>query len=99
LLFPRAEADIATTCLAYLSFDLFRKDYHMDYQECKSLVEMNPLLEYAVLHWGHHVRDEVEKVMEKVLEFLAKEHNVACASQLLLSHHVEYCEYSNKLNR
>ena len=50
--FPDAEANIAKTCLTYLSFDRFRKGRGS--QEVGPLEGDNPLLRYAGSHWDHH---------------------------------------------
>jgi hypothetical protein len=51
----------------------------------ESLLHTNPVLDYATSNWGHHARGEAEETsMVLILQFLRKEPNVACASQVLL---------------
>ena len=76
-LFPNADASIAATCIAYLSFDVFAKGYH-DF-----CLKKNPLLKYAASYWGNHGSQNLETGMETIQEFLEKKPNVDCACQAL----------------
>jgi hypothetical protein len=50
--FPTAQIEIATTCLTYLSFDVFAEDYHGSVQETENQVQEYPLFRYAARFWG-----------------------------------------------
>lgn len=79
-LFPHAQADIATTCLTYLSLDAFGMGSDLEL----SLGE-NSLFHYAASYWGRHAQGETEEcIAEVVLAFLKKTTNVARASQVLM---------------
>jgi hypothetical protein len=45
--FPDAEARITTTCIQYLSFDVFKRGYCRDDWELGLFLAANPLLDYA----------------------------------------------------
>src|SRR3984957_16973543 len=80
--FPNAQAGIATTCLTYLSFDVFgmgRDDY-------KSLRTENPFLYYAARHWGYHARGQEESVKSLALDVFQDSFKVACAADVSMGH-------------
>jgi len=82
--FPTAQIEIATTCLTYLSFDVFAEDYHGSVQETENQVQEYPLFRYAARFWGNHVRGEPERILkELVLKFLEQESNLSSSIQLL----------------
>ncbi|KAI9768507.1 MAG: hypothetical protein M1839_004029 [Geoglossum umbratile] len=59
---PRAQLDIASTCLTYLSFSTFRCGVCPTNEDFESRLKQNAFLDYAARHWGHHtltVQDEV----------------------------------------
>ncbi|KAJ6438994.1 hypothetical protein O9K51_08397 [Purpureocillium lavendulum] len=79
--FPQADRDIATTCLTYLSFVIFRNgscstDDHLD-----TRLANHPLYSYAAHWWAYHARKEA--VPSKfVLGFLQNNSLVQAASQV-----------------
>ncbi|KPM36223.1 hypothetical protein AK830_g10354 [Neonectria ditissima] len=53
---PHAHADIAHTCLAYLSFDVFETGFIDSDEDWNDRLQFNPLYTYAAYEWGHHAR-------------------------------------------
>jgi ankyrin repeat protein len=82
--FPNVEAVIATTCLTYLSFNVFARGHCYWVDEFLSLLNDHPFLDYAARHWGYHARRHQESIKDLVLDFLQDDSKVACASQVLL---------------
>src|ERR1700722_18970983 len=77
--FPNAQAGIATTCLTYLSFDVFGAGRCNDYN---SLLIDNPFLDYAARHWGDHAYEQEESVKFLSLYFLQYSSKAACAGDV-----------------
>jgi len=48
---------IATSCLTYLSYDVFADGSLSDYLDLESRLEQNPFFEYAAQNWGYHIQD------------------------------------------
>jgi Cdc6-like AAA superfamily ATPase len=93
--FPDAHTNIATTCLVYLSFDVFADG------PCRSDCEMEirmrkyPFLEYAAQYWGDHTRGDREETMkELILKFLDHNLKLMCANQVMHLSGYRYSEYS-----
>src|ERR1700722_19322887 len=80
--FPDAQTDIASTCITYLSFDVFGIGCCNTYEERELLLRGNPFLDYAALHWGDHARRQEDAVKSLALKFLQDDSKVACASQI-----------------
>ncbi|KAF3077232.1 Ankyrin-1 [Trichoderma lentiforme] len=54
--FPTAQADIAKTCITYLSFDIFKAGANSTDEASEAGLQSNILYDYAACNWGHHVR-------------------------------------------
>ncbi|KAJ4864350.1 ankyrin repeats (3 copies) domain-containing protein [Trichoderma breve] len=54
--FPTAQADIAKTCITYLSFDIFKAGANSTYEVFEGESQSDGLYDYAACNWGHHVR-------------------------------------------
>lgn len=54
--FPNGHADMANVCIRYLCLERFAVDTENFLYIYYKRLEKEPLLEYASLHWGHHVR-------------------------------------------
>jgi hypothetical protein len=52
--FPDAETIITTTCITYLSFDVFNRGFCPTYKEFLERVQLNRLFLYAAHNWGYH---------------------------------------------
>lgn len=83
-LFPQAHARIVTSCLTYLSFDVFGSGYYCSDSARKSVLQEYVFLDYAANHWGHHARGLAEEtVKDEALAFLGDCAKVAFASHFL----------------
>ncbi|OBT84941.1 hypothetical protein VE02_06622 [Pseudogymnoascus sp. 03VT05] len=82
--FPRAETNIATICVTYLSFNDFENGICENDENFEERLKSNPLYDYASHHWGHHVRKGFTLVAE-VISFLEKNAQVEASSQALLN--------------
>jgi hypothetical protein len=54
--FPRGQTDIATTCVTYLSFNIFKTGFCQTDEELEARLRNNPLYNYAARNWGYHAR-------------------------------------------
>ncbi|KAH8880995.1 hypothetical protein GQ53DRAFT_668728, partial [Thozetella sp. PMI_491] len=52
--FPNANAEIAATCINYLSFCEFEDGPCVPHSDFKERLQQNPLYDYAARHWGQH---------------------------------------------
>ncbi|CAH0047168.1 unnamed protein product [Clonostachys solani] len=55
-LFPNAEFELATICVAYISFSVFEAGLCETEAEFRDRLESNPPYSYAAQNWGHHAR-------------------------------------------
>jgi ankyrin repeat protein len=84
---------IAETCLTYLSFNVFAHGYCESEEELKSLLNDNPLLDYAARNWGRHARRHQESIKTLAIGFLRNDQKVACASQVMFVSSPAYIHY------
>ncbi|KAF3393950.1 Ankyrin repeat domain-containing protein 50 [Penicillium rolfsii] len=56
--FPDAHSRIATTCVTYLSFDVFEEGICPDQTSFEERIHKFPLYAYASLNWGHHAHSQ-----------------------------------------
>jgi ankyrin repeat protein len=82
--FPKAESEITTTCVTYLSFDTFKSGYCRSDKEFEQRLQLNKLYDYAAHNWGHHAR-EASTSCQGSIEFLQKQAQVEASSQALLA--------------
>ncbi|KAH0592783.1 hypothetical protein MHUMG1_09428 [Metarhizium humberi] len=80
---PAAQEDIATTCLRYLSSDVFDEDFCPSERSLRSKLDLNPFYDYAARNWGHHVRVAPKVDDRQVLKFLRNEAKVRGAHQAM----------------
>ena len=52
--FPKAETDITTTCVAYLSLDEFESGFCQNDEEFEQRLQINKPYDYAAHNWGYH---------------------------------------------
>ena len=72
------------TCLAYLSFDAFDKDYCHSDKEMEEFLENNTLYAYAAQFWGQHACREAEDTSKEMVLSLARNtRKLICATQVL----------------
>jgi ankyrin repeat protein len=80
--FPDGHFEIASTCIAYLSFDAFSEGPCPSGDAIDSRFEKHSLLLYAAVYWGDHARESPEqKFAESILSFLGEEHRVSSLVQ------------------
>ncbi|KAN0080897.1 hypothetical protein V8E54_004101 [Elaphomyces granulatus] len=72
---------IGTSCLTYLSYDVFAKGYLPD-SNLLSL-EQNVFFQYAAENWGYHIQDTQQSVVDLALKFLIDDGKVSTSSQVL----------------
>ncbi|MCJ1468158.1 hypothetical protein MMC07_006786 [Pseudocyphellaria aurata] len=77
-----ADLKIASTCLTYLSFHVFRDGNCSTEKDFKSRLVHNPFLDYAARHWGSHALTVQEEVRELACSFLQRSNSVCCAMQV-----------------
>jgi hypothetical protein len=53
---PNAETEITTTCVTYLSFNVFDSGFCQTDEEFEERLWSNPLYNYAAHNWGCHAR-------------------------------------------
>ncbi|KAJ3454410.1 hypothetical protein MRS44_018304 [Fusarium solani] len=82
--FPNAEADITTTCVTYLSFDVFESGFCQTDEEFEERIRLNPFYDYSAHHWGNHAR-EAPTLCQEVISFLESDTKVESSSQALMA--------------
>ncbi|KAF7551874.1 hypothetical protein G7Z17_g4692 [Cylindrodendrum hubeiense] len=82
--FPKANAEITTATVTYLSFDVFKDGACETDEEFEDRLKANPLYDYAAHHWGHHAH-AASAPCDGVMEFLAKDAQVEASIQVLLT--------------
>ncbi|KAL2802387.1 hypothetical protein BJX63DRAFT_426090 [Aspergillus granulosus] len=81
--FPNAEAEVAATCIAYLSFSAFATGHCYTDESFESRVEANALFSYAACNWGHHARETSSVLDKTVLDFLENEARLSSSTQAM----------------
>ena len=82
--FPDAELDIATTCVTYLSFDVFSSGFCPTDSEFEERLRSNPLYDYAAHNWGVHSR-QIPGRNQAIIDFLTDAAKIEAASQALMA--------------
>jgi ankyrin repeat protein len=82
--FANAEADIANTCIAYLSFECFATGICTTDQDLKQRLALYPLYNYAARNWGFHASMAPIEKIPSVITLLQKEANVLAAAQVMM---------------
>ncbi|QYS95878.1 ANK_REP_REGION domain-containing protein [Trichoderma simmonsii] len=79
--FQDAEADIATACITYISFDVF-EDCKADFQQRKQTFA---LYQYAVAFFGKHARaaPETTQLRQLILDFLSNQNKMDSANEMI----------------
>ncbi|KAH6973714.1 hypothetical protein BKA56DRAFT_676379 [Ilyonectria sp. MPI-CAGE-AT-0026] len=81
--FPTAETEIATSCIAYLSFVAFESGMCRSYEEFDQRRQSNPLYNYAAKNWGYHIH-ETAILPRNLIDFLECEAKVEASCQVLM---------------
>ncbi|PNY26502.1 Ankyrin repeat domain-containing protein 50 [Tolypocladium capitatum] len=99
-LFPDAQLDIATICIAYLSFKAFDEGFCGADDVFEERLRSHPFYNYASRNWGHHVY-EASSLFPGLIDFLECEHKVVASAQALIvaKLYPEHCQYSQDATR
>ena len=81
-LLPNPETIIATTCLTYLSFEVFDSGPCSDTEALEQRLRDYKFLDYASRHWGHHVAGG-ECQMDLLFTYLEDDQKLSCFVQVL----------------
>ncbi|KAF7116945.1 hypothetical protein CNMCM5793_005575 [Aspergillus hiratsukae] len=96
--FPDADANIATTCVTYLSFDAFQTGFCLTDAELETRLAQYPLYSYAAKNWGEHAR--AQPIHEHLLMvFLGDTGKVTASVQEILAIYgfSSYGKYSQRV--
>jgi ankyrin repeat protein len=98
--FPNAETNITTTCVTYLSFDVFESGFCQTDDEFEQRLRSNPLYGYAARNWGHHAC-KASTLCQEVLNFLECEAKTEASSQALMAvkSYSGHSDYSQEVPR
>jgi ankyrin repeat protein len=91
-IFPDAQADIASSCLTYISFEAFASGPCPTDQQLEARIGEHPFLEYAAENWGNHLRGKAEDVLEArnlALDFLDDKQKVTSSVQVTFAKKVD----------
>ena len=84
--FEDVQSDIiATSCLTYLSYDVFAEGYLKEL-EMRSRLRHNPFFEYAAQNWAYHIEDTRQNVDDLALRFLMDDKKASASSQVLFEY-------------
>ncbi|CAG9946078.1 unnamed protein product [Clonostachys rosea f. rosea IK726] len=92
-LFPNAEAELATICVAYISFSIFESGLCETDSELQYRMRSRPLYDYTAQNWGHHARSATTPI-SGVWQFLSNRALINASNQTfcgnVLSQHQRY---------
>ncbi|KAI0846643.1 hypothetical protein F5Y00DRAFT_271920 [Daldinia vernicosa] len=88
-LFSNEKNHVATTCLTYLSFDVFASGpcSPFDYRE---RLESNPFYDYAANNWGWHIDEEASVNEQEILRFLGDDAKASASAQAIIKSDYNY---------
>ncbi|KAH7345940.1 hypothetical protein BKA66DRAFT_325499 [Pyrenochaeta sp. MPI-SDFR-AT-0127] len=93
---PGAQLHIASTCLTYLSFSIFKTGSCSSDEEFEERLQESQFLDYAAKHWGEHATTVEDHICELACSFLSHKELVSCAAQVLLRMKDTYPKYSQE---
>ena len=76
---------IATSCLTYLSYDVFAESC-LTWSDLRSRLQQNAFFEYAAQNWAYHIQDAQQSAIDLALEFLMDDRKVWTSSQALFAY-------------
>jgi hypothetical protein len=91
---PDRQLGIAKTCLAYLSFSVFKSGSCATDEEFEERLRQYKLLDYAAKHCGDHTRCVEAEVADLACTFLTHRGIFSCAAQVLFAPSYKYKGYS-----
>ena len=74
---------IATSCLTYLSYDVFANGY-LTKSDLESRLQQNAFFKYAAQNWGYHIQDIQQSVGDLALKLLMDDEKSSASSQVLV---------------
>ena len=84
IVFPKAQTEMAKTCLTYLLFEEFGKGPCYEHESYEIRTRQWSLLKYAVFKWGHHVHASGEEdCKDLIMSFLSCSTNLSASIQVL----------------
>ena len=75
---------IATSCLTYLSYDVFAEGC-LTKSDLESRLQQNAFFEYAAQNWAYHIQDTQQSVGDLALKLLMDDGKASASSQVLFS--------------
>jgi hypothetical protein len=93
---PDAQPHIASTCLTYLSFSIFKTGSCSSDKEFEERLHGSQFLDYAAKHWGEHAVTVEDQMCDLACSFLSYKELVSCAAQVLLRPEYTYRGYSQR---
>jgi hypothetical protein len=72
---------IATSCLTYLSYDVFAEGY-LGRADLETRLQENAFFEYAAQYWAYHIQNVQQSVRDLVLKFLMDDGKALASSQI-----------------
>ncbi|VUC25543.1 unnamed protein product [Clonostachys rosea] len=81
--FPNAEVELATICVAYISFSVFEAGDSETEEEFKDRLLSDPTYSYAAQNWGHHARFAAAPI-PGIMQFLGNASLVNASAQVFL---------------
>jgi Ankyrin repeats (3 copies) len=76
---------IATSCLTYLSYDVFAGGY-LERWELNFRLRQNAFFKYAAQNWGYHTQDTQQSVGDLALKLLMDDRKASASSQVLFEY-------------
>jgi hypothetical protein len=73
---------IATSCLTYLSYDVFA-EVCLTRTDLESHLQENAFFKYAAQNWAYHIQDTQQSVRDLVLKLLTNDGKASASSQVL----------------
>jgi hypothetical protein len=93
---PGAQPHIASTCLTYLSFSIFKTGSCSSDKEFEERLQGSQFLDYATKHWGEHALKVEDQICDLACSFFSYKELVSCATQVLLRPEYTYWGYSQR---
>ncbi|KAN0071119.1 hypothetical protein V8E54_010550 [Elaphomyces granulatus] len=82
--FPDVQRDVITTsCLTYLSFNVFAEGCCLNDEILKTRLQQYPFFNYAAQNWAYHFEDTQQSAGDLALKFLMDDSKTATSSQVL----------------
>ena len=78
-----AESDIATTCVTYLSFRVFKSGFCRTDKEFEERLRSNRLYDYAACNWGYHAY-KAATLIQTITDFLNSDIHVQASVQAMM---------------